>query len=42
MTIKRDPSGRLLKVIDWGFILAGVAAVAYGVWLILVIVSKGV
>ncbi len=36
-----NPARRLLKVIDWGFILVGIAAVSYGVWLVLAIVSKG-
>ncbi len=36
-----NPARRFLKVIDWGFILAGIAALTYGVWLVLVIVSKG-
>jgi succinate dehydrogenase / fumarate reductase membrane anchor subunit len=37
-----NPTRRLLKVMDWGLALLGVAAVAYGVWLVLAIVSKGV
>ncbi len=36
-----NPARRLLKAIDWGLILAGIAAISYGVWLISVIVSKG-
>jgi len=36
-----NPARRLLKVIDWGLILVGISAVSYGIWLILVIVSKG-
>ena len=36
-----NPARRLLKVIDGGLILAGITAIAYGVWLVLVIVSKG-
>ena len=37
-----NPARRLLKLIDWGLILVGVSAISYGIWLILVIVSKGV
>jgi succinate dehydrogenase / fumarate reductase membrane anchor subunit len=36
-----NPARRLLKVIDWGLILGGVIAISYGVWLVLVIVSRG-
>lgn len=36
-----NPARRLLKVMDWGFVIAGIAAVSYGIWLALVIVSKG-
>jgi succinate dehydrogenase hydrophobic anchor subunit len=36
-----NPARRLLKVMDWGLIIAGIAAISYGVWLALVIVSKG-
>ena len=36
-----NPARRFLKVIDGGLILLGIAAVTYGVWLILVIVSRG-
>ncbi len=36
-----NPARRLLKVIDAGLVLLGIAAVSYGVWLVLVIVSKG-
>jgi succinate dehydrogenase hydrophobic anchor subunit len=35
------PARRFLKVIDGGLILVGISAVTYGIWLILVIVSKG-
>jgi succinate dehydrogenase / fumarate reductase membrane anchor subunit len=36
-----NPARRLLKVIDWGLILGGVAAITYGVWFVLAIVSRG-
>jgi len=36
-----NPARRLLKVIDGGLILTGISAISYGVWLVLVIVSKG-
>lgn len=36
-----NPARRLLKVMDWGLVLTGIAAIAYGIWLALVIVSKG-
>ncbi len=36
-----NPARRLLKVIDGGLILLGIAAVSYGIWLITVIVSRG-
>lgn len=36
-----NPARRLLKVIDGGLILVGISAISYGVWLVLVIVSKG-
>lgn len=36
-----NPARRLLKAIDWGLILGGVAAITYGIWLVLVIVSRG-
>ena len=36
-----NPARRLLKVMDWGLIIAGIAAISYGIWLALVIVSKG-
>jgi len=36
-----NPARRLLKVMDWGLVIAGLAAISYGVWLALVIVSKG-
>jgi succinate dehydrogenase / fumarate reductase membrane anchor subunit len=36
-----NPARRLLKVIDWGLVVAGIAAISYGVWLALVIASKG-
>jgi succinate dehydrogenase hydrophobic anchor subunit len=35
------PSRGFMRAVDWVFSLAGVAAVAYGIWLILVIVAKG-
>jgi succinate dehydrogenase / fumarate reductase membrane anchor subunit len=37
-----NPARRLLKVMDWGLILAGISAISYGVWLVFVIVSRGV
>ncbi len=36
-----NPARRLLKVIDGGLIVVGVSALTYGIWLVLVIVSKG-
>src|SRR5512134_2981122 len=27
-----NPARRLLKVIDWGLILTGIAAISYGIW----------
>ncbi len=36
-----NPARRFLRVIDGALIFVGIAAVAYGVWLISVIVSKG-
>lgn len=36
-----NPARRLLKVMDWGLVLLGVVSVSYGIWLALVIVSKG-
>jgi succinate dehydrogenase / fumarate reductase membrane anchor subunit len=36
-----NPARRLLKVIDWGLVLGGIAAIAYGIWLALVIASRG-
>lgn len=36
-----NPARRMLKVIDWGLVLGGLAAIVYGVWLVLVIVSRG-
>ncbi len=36
-----NPARRLLKVIDGGLILLGIAALTYGIWLVLAIVSKG-
>ena len=36
-----NPTRHLLKVMDWGLIIAGIAAIAYGIWLALVIVSRG-
>jgi len=36
-----NPARRLLKVIDGGLIVLGVAAITYGIWLVLAIVSKG-
>ena len=35
-----NPARRLLKVMDWGLALAGISAISYGIWLVLVIVSK--
>jgi len=37
-----NPARSLLKVIDWGFIIIGAAAITYGVWLALVIASADV
>jgi succinate dehydrogenase hydrophobic anchor subunit len=34
-----NPARRFLKVIDWVFVLVGVAAILYGIWLALVIAS---
>jgi succinate dehydrogenase / fumarate reductase membrane anchor subunit len=36
-----NPTRRLLKVIDGGLVILGLVAVSYGVWLALVIASKG-
>lgn len=36
-----NPTRRLLKVMDWGLVLTGIASVSYGIWLVLVIVSRG-
>jgi succinate dehydrogenase hydrophobic anchor subunit len=36
-----NPARRFLKVIDGALVLVGISAVSYGIWLILVIVSKG-
>ncbi len=36
-----NPARRFLKAVDGGLILLGISAVAYGIWLVLVIVSKG-
>ena len=35
------PSRVILKIINWAFVIFGITSVSYGVWLILVIVSKG-
>jgi succinate dehydrogenase hydrophobic anchor subunit len=36
-----NPPQRLQKIIDWVFIVAGVVFSIYGIWLVLVIVQKG-
>jgi succinate dehydrogenase / fumarate reductase membrane anchor subunit len=35
------PSRTVLRILDLFFVIAGISAVSYGVWLILTIVSKG-
>ena len=35
------PSRNLLRVLDVILVIAGISVVAYGIWLVLVIVSKG-
>lgn len=35
------PSRNVLKIIDVVFVLGGISVVAYGIWLVIVIVSKG-
>jgi succinate dehydrogenase / fumarate reductase membrane anchor subunit len=35
------PSRVILKIVNWAFVILGITSVSYGVWLILVIVSKG-
>jgi succinate dehydrogenase / fumarate reductase membrane anchor subunit len=35
------PSRVILKIVNWAFVVLGITSVSYGVWLILVIVSKG-
>ncbi len=35
------PAQTVLRVINWTFPAIGLAAIAYGIWLILVIVSRG-
>ncbi len=36
-----NPSRSLLKIVNWVMILLGVSSVAYGIWLIATIASKG-
>lgn len=36
-----NPSRKILKVFDVILVIGGLSAVAYGIWLVLVIVSKG-
>jgi succinate dehydrogenase hydrophobic anchor subunit len=36
-----NPSLKLVRVMDWVFIVAGVAFSIYGIWLVLVIVQRG-
>lgn len=36
-----NPSQRVLKIIDTGLILIGIAAIVYGIWLALTIASRG-
>ena len=36
-----NPARPLLKVIDWGLVLGGLTAISYGIWLALVIASRG-
>ena len=35
------PSRSILKVVDWLFILVGVFAVIYGIWLVFAIIAQG-
>lgn len=36
-----NPSDRLLKIMDWIFVVVGVGSIAYGVWLVLLIAQRG-
>jgi succinate dehydrogenase hydrophobic anchor subunit len=35
------PPRAILKIINWVFVLLGIASISYGIWLILTIVSEG-
>jgi succinate dehydrogenase / fumarate reductase membrane anchor subunit len=35
------PSNNILRLINYGLVVLGVGSIAYGIWLVLVIVSKG-
>ena len=35
------PARMILKIVNWAFVILGITSVSYGVWLILVIASKG-
>jgi succinate dehydrogenase hydrophobic anchor subunit len=35
------PSNKVLRLINYSLVVLGIASIAYGIWLVLVIVSKG-
>ena len=35
------PSNRVLKIINYGLVILGLGSISYGVWLVLVLVSRG-
>jgi succinate dehydrogenase hydrophobic anchor subunit len=35
-----NPSGKMLKIINWGMLILGCAAVIYGIWLVQVIAGR--
>lgn len=35
------PSNKVLRLINYGVVVLGVASIAYGIWLVLVIVGRG-
>ena len=35
------PAHVILKIVNWVFVILGITSVSYGVWLVLVIASKG-
>jgi succinate dehydrogenase hydrophobic anchor subunit len=36
-----NPSERLIRIVDWGLVILGTAAIVYGAWLILLIAGRG-